>query len=73
MKLFEMKIDRDTGKLTVRRESEEHMTAQQKYRLALAAIGGATLAALVHMVGWLALVVSAGTLLLCGVGVIMKE
>lgn len=73
MKLFEIKIDREAGRLTVRRECEEHMTAQQKYRLALAAIGGTTLAALVHMVGWVALVASVVALLLCGAGVLMKD
>lgn len=49
------------------------LTAQQKYRLALAAIGGATLAALVYMVGWVALVASVGALLLYGLGMLMKD
>ena len=71
MKKFELTYD--SNGIRIRRECPERLTAQQKYRLALAAIGGATLAALVHMVGCVALVVSAGALLVYGVGVLMKD
>ena len=71
MKKFELTYD--SNGIRIRRECPERLTAQQKYRLALAAIGGATLAALVYMVGWAALAVSAGALLVYGVGVLMKD
>lgn len=71
MKKFELTYD--SNGIRIRRECPERLTAQQKYRLALAAIGGATLAALVYMVGWVALVASVGALLLYGVGMLMKD
>ena len=71
MKKFELTYD--SNGIRIRRECPERLTAQQKYRLALAAIGGATLSALVYMVGCVALVVSAGALLVYGVGVLMKD
>lgn len=71
MKKFELTYD--SNGIRIRRECPERLTAQQKYRLALAAIGGATLAALVYMVGWAALAASVGALLVYGVGVLMKD
>ncbi len=52
MKTFEMKYDRETGKLTVRRESEERLTRGQKCAVCIAAIGGAVWVALVYLVGF---------------------
>lgn len=71
MKKFELTYD--SNGIRIRRECPERLTAQQKYRLALAAIGGATLAALAYMVGWVALVASVGALLVYGVGMLMKD
>lgn len=52
MKLFEMTWDPDVGKLTIRREAEEHMTANQRFILWLAAIGGAVWIAATYLVGF---------------------
>ncbi len=71
MKLFKAKLE--DGVLSVEQSSEEHMTANQKFILWLAAIGGTTLAVLVYMVGWVALVCAVVALLLCGVGMLMKD
>ena len=71
MKKFELTYD--SNGIRIRRECPERLTAQQKYRLALAGIGGATLAALVYMVGWVALVASVGALLVYGIGMLMKD
>ena len=71
MKKFELTYD--SNGIRIRRECPERLTAQQKYRLAMAAIGGATLAALVYMVGWVALVASVGALLVYGVCMLMKD
>lgn len=51
MKRFEMTYDPATGKLTIRRESEESMTVQQRFILRLAAIGGAVWIAATCLVG----------------------
>lgn len=71
MKKFELTYD--SNGIRIRRECPERLTAQQKYRLALAGIGGATLAAMVYMVGWVALVASVGALLVYGIGMLMKD
>ena len=58
MKLFKAKL-KDDG-LSVEQSSEEHLTAKQKFILCLAAIGGATLVGLVHLVGAGALILASG-------------
>ena len=71
MKLFEFTYTE--GGFKIRREAEERLTSKQKYTLGLAAIGGATLIALVHMVGWAALIAAGIGMLLYGLGRMVLE
>lgn len=61
------------GRIEYHAECPERLTAEQKYKLVMAAIGGATLAALVYMVGWVALAIAVGGLLVYGAGVLIGK
>lgn len=61
------------GKIEYHSERPGRLTEEQKYKLLMAAICGATLAALVYMIGWVALALAIGALLLYGVGVMISR
>ena len=60
MKLFEVEMDREAGRVTIRRECPERLTNGQKCAVCIAAIGGAVWVALVALVGFWAVPWGAG-------------